>query len=497
MKDYLLVLAMASNMLIATPLASQDRSGESPASADLSPAEAAMLKAARYARENLAVEGSYVWLYDAADPASRSGEGITSLNQGSTEPPGTPAVGLAFLEAYEATGQTYFLDAATETAMALVRTQLESGGWQWLLEFDPKAREAWCYLVDRTSGRPDCGMIVDNKKKDATSLDDNISQSALTFLMHTDIALGGGHAAIKEAVAYGLERFLEAQYPNGALPFRSDARIPDSLTKSAWRARFPESWSRTFVPPSGEVYITNDQLMRDVVRMFLAAHQLYREPAYLAAARRAGEFLLSAQLPAPQAGWAQVYNSDLEPIWGRPFEPPAIASRETAGAVEALIELYQATGERRYLEGAASAHDWLEQSRLDDGQWARFYELDSNRPLYFDQDYKLSYEGDAMPNHYVFVSDFGIPAVLDRYRRVAAGTPPDGKRVDKGRGGPDEGEVERIIGALDAEGRWVENGEIASGSFVRNMSRLAAHVARQRGRGLPDHIGFIEEMLDR
>src|ERR671918_2130059 len=95
----------------------------------------------------------------------------------------------------------------------------------------------------------------------------------------------------------------------------------------------------------------------------------------LPTAIRAGEFLLAAQMPEPQPGWAQLYNRDMEPMWGRKFEPPAIASWETRRAIDALLDLYLYTGKARYREAAGRAAAWLEASQLSDGQWARYYEL--------------------------------------------------------------------------------------------------------------------------
>ena len=71
-------------------------------------------------------------------------------SQGWVQPPGTPAVGLALMQAYAATGDREFLDGAAEAARALAATQLESGGWHAMIEFDPEQQKAWCYR--RTSG---------------------------------------------------------------------------------------------------------------------------------------------------------------------------------------------------------------------------------------------------------------------------------------------------------------------------------------------------------
>lgn len=458
--------------------------------------ETAMTMAATFFRDQLSVQGSYVWEYNPSDLSERRGEGITTLSQGWSEPPGTPAVGLAYLAAFKATGQPSFLEAAKETGQALIKTQLESGGWQGLLEFDAIARKSWCYRVDAGHGRPDCETINDNDLKNATSLDDNISQAPLTFLMRLDAALQGSASEVREAAIYGLSRFLEAQYPNGAWPFRFDLKVPNAFTNSAWRARYPADWPRTFVQPEGEVYVVNDHLMRDVIRLFLLAYDTYGEPVYLAAAKRGGDFLLAAQMPEPQPGWAQTYNENLEPTWGRPFEPPSIASNETAGSIQALLELYAATGEQRYLDGVRPAVRWLARSRLSDDNWSRFYELGSNLPLYVDTDYKVTHSYENLPDHYKFINSFGIMRVLGDYKKVAThdGALPGETDISPV---PKKARAMGLIEALDEQGRWIGDGTIASGTFVKRMVALASFVAAGKGEKLPDYLGPVKHQLDR
>jgi len=458
--------------------------------------EPAMVEAATFFGNKLAVEGSYVWTYDAANLAQRRGEGITTLHQGWSEPPGSPAIGLAYLAAYKATGRKLFLDLAKTAARALLRTQLESGGWQGRLEFDPAARRAWCYRVDAGEGRPDCDAINGNKLKNATSLDDNISQAPLTFLIRLDAELKGEMRAVRQAVIYGLARLLRAQYPNGAWPFRLDLKIPNERTQSAWRARHPEDWSRTFVKPEGEVYVLNDHLIRDTIRLFLLAHAVYGEPVYRAAAMRGGDFLLSSQMPEPQPGWAQIYDADLIPVWGRRFEPPAIASRETAGAIEALDDLHIATGKTRYRDAIGPAIRWLERSRLPHGGWARFYELGANQPLYIDPDYRLTYRDESLPDHYRFKGPFGIPSVLAQHHGQANAHDRTSMATDTAPV-PKEADVMAIVNALDDHGRWTEDGLIQSGIFARNLATLAAFAAARKGESLPDYLGPIDHQLDR
>ena len=80
---------------------------------------AAMKKAATCYRQKAATHGGYVY-YWSPDFSKRWGEGQATAAQIFVQPPGTPAVGMAFLKAYAATGDGYYLDAAREAAESLV-----------------------------------------------------------------------------------------------------------------------------------------------------------------------------------------------------------------------------------------------------------------------------------------------------------------------------------------------------------------------------------------
>jgi hypothetical protein len=178
------------------------------------------------------------------------------------------------------------------------------------------------------------------------------------------------------------------------------------------------------------------------------------------------------------------------PIWGRKFEPPAIASWESGTTIEALLELHLATGDRRYLEAIAPAAAWLERVRLPDGQWARFYELRTDRPLYMTRDYRLTYADDDTPTHYGFKGTFGLPAVLDAYQAIAArgreawlaraSAPVDRAAVVAELAGP----VESLVDALTPEGYWIDHEMIRSEAFIDHLDVLARYIAAVRERPL-------------
>jgi mannose/cellobiose epimerase-like protein (N-acyl-D-glucosamine 2-epimerase family) len=101
----------------------------------------ALREATAYFRTRVATEGGYLWRY-SEDLTRREGERPATDTMAWVQPPGTPTVGMAFLTAYEATGDRAYLDAARETASALVRGQLRSGGWDYAIEFDPGSVKA-------------------------------------------------------------------------------------------------------------------------------------------------------------------------------------------------------------------------------------------------------------------------------------------------------------------------------------------------------------------
>jgi hypothetical protein len=106
--------AVASGLLVAMLLGMPAAMAEPGRGVLAARASEALHRAVAFYRERVAVHGSYLWKY-SPDLAVRRGEGEASPSQGWVQPPGTPAVGLAYLGAWEATGEGYLLDAALET----------------------------------------------------------------------------------------------------------------------------------------------------------------------------------------------------------------------------------------------------------------------------------------------------------------------------------------------------------------------------------------------
>ena len=84
------------------------------------PAEvsAALTKAVSFHHSHAASHGGYVYRY-SADFTLREAEGIPGPDTIWIQPPGTPAVGMAMLDAYEATKDKECLKAAVEAAVGV------------------------------------------------------------------------------------------------------------------------------------------------------------------------------------------------------------------------------------------------------------------------------------------------------------------------------------------------------------------------------------------
>src|SRR5688500_7691295 len=77
----------------------------------------AMKRAARFMNEKVSYRGGYVWQY-LPDFSTIWGEMEAKRTMCWIQPPGTPTAGHAFLDAYHATGEELYYQAAVRTAKA-------------------------------------------------------------------------------------------------------------------------------------------------------------------------------------------------------------------------------------------------------------------------------------------------------------------------------------------------------------------------------------------
>ncbi|MEZ6051378.1 MAG: pectic acid lyase, partial [Planctomycetaceae bacterium] len=178
----------------------------------------------------------------------------------------------------------------------------------------------------------------------------------------------------------------------------------------------------------------------------------------------------------------------------RKFEPPAVTGGESQGAMRTLMMLYRRTSDDKYLEPIPRAIAYYRSSLLPDGRLARFYELGSNRPLYFTKNYQLTYDDSDMPTHYGFKSSSHLDELekdYDQLRRHSLANLESNEEPAMPRmSGKLRRHTAEVLSSLDERGAWVQDGRmrnfgedndtrrvIESATFAKNLRVLATYIA--------------------
>ena len=441
----------------------------------------AMRRAAGYFHDHVATHGGYVYHY-SLDLQQRWGEGVASNDQIWVQPPGTPTVGLAFLEAYQATADPFYLDAATDAADAIRYGQLRSGGWTNAIDFDPKGSRSANYRNGRGRG------------KNNSSLDDGQTQAAIQLLVTVDRALNFHNLRIHSAAVSSLDALLAAQFPNGGFPQVWTGPVKP---QPVLRANFPQYDWRTEnrIKNYWDMYTLNDNVTGYVADTLITAYRAYDESRYITALKNLGEFLILAQMPLPQPGWAQQYDYAMHPIWARKFEPPGVSGDETQEVIETLIKIAWETGDPRYLEPIPKAIEWLKHSLLPDGQLARYYELKTNRPLYMTRNgdqYSLTYDDSRLPSHYGWKIANRLGTLAQGYsecRRFLSTQTSASKPADPP---VDPQRVREIIQSLDDQDRWISTFD---GTPLVGQLKLPLGTKYLSSRVFSDHLRILSRYI--
>jgi len=414
-------------------------------------AKTAMKRAADYFR-SISTNGGYVGMY-SPDLQERYGEALYEKarpNEIWVQPPGTPTIGQCYLQAWKVTGDKYYFDAARDVARALVWGQRRIGGWD--------------HRVDIAHLTADAKTPV--RKKGRCTLDDNITQGALKFLIEADSVID--ESWLTEGVELGIAFMIKSQFANGA-----------------WPQWYPLRGGYN------DYYTFNDNTINDCIDVMLKAHKAYGKDEYLACAERGGDFIIASQLARPQAGWAQQYSHDMKPAWARTFEPPGVCSAATARNIRTLVQLYIYTKDDKYLAPIPAAIEWLNKSRIGENLWARLYEAKTNRPIYGDREdgNKIHYDYEKVSlkerTSYGWRGEYGIGSAISYYRRVKAigaeaylaqQQKKPSPKVRTQRAKDAEPAVRKAIAAMDEKGRWTTKNMITCETFVRNFRILCNYL---------------------
>ena len=379
---------------------------------------ATMQRATQFMLDKVAYKGGYVWSY-LPDMSRRWGEMEAYPTMIWMQPPGTGTMGHLYLDAYHATGEDFYYEAAAQVADALMRAQLPSGGWNYMADFAGEASlRRWYDTIGKNGWRLEEFLHYYGN----TTFDDEGTSEASQFLLR--MYLERREAKYLVAVDKAVKLVLDSQYPNGG-----------------WPQRWPRP-EQAFVykgKPDYTGFITlNDSVAEENIKFLIMVYQTLGDDRVYERILRAMNIFRVLQQPQPQPGWSMQYTPvDLKPVGARSYEPDSLTTHTTARVVEKLMDFYTLTGDTKFLERIPEALDWLDSFKLPPEQQRptrthpTFIELGTNRPLFVHRrgsnvvngEYYVDYNGDGTISHYGAFRKLDVAALRERYTKLKA-TPP-------------------------------------------------------------------------
>lgn len=451
----------------------------------------AMKKATTFMAESVAYRGGYVWAV-SPDLATRWGEVPARPTQIWVQA-GTPMVGMAILDAYEATKDPYYLDVARRAADALIFGQHPTGGFHYFIDFDPVGLDAW-YAT--SASQFEYGYEEYRHYYGNATNDDRVSTDAAEFLLrfYTTTLDPAYRAPAVKAVDFA----LAAQYPNGA-----------------WPQRFPlrYDFAHDGLPDYTSFYTLNDGATQGYIELLIRAYRTLGDARYLEAARRGVDFLIAVQGPDGEAGWAEQYGPDMRPIAARTHEPAGYVIRESRDAIGVLQVFFALTGDPRYLAPVPRCLAWYDRVNREAVELkrppSRYWQPGTNLPIYVVGTHAHNADGYGLfewtttpPPGLEVKPALDVAPLRAAYDRVkgldAAGRAAYvNEYFAPRRRAVTASDIDAIVRALDARGAWITddvmvhpwaaNGKrpsdtkpmraISTNVFVRNLSALTSALA--------------------
>jgi hypothetical protein len=329
---------------------------------------AALKRAASYMDEVVSFRGGYVWSY-APDFSKQLGEMEAYRTMCWMQPPGTASIGHVYLDAYHATGDERFYQAARRTALAVKQAQRQDGGWNYIHDFAGESSlKRWYNTIGRNGWR-----LEEFQHYYGNSTFDDATTAVAAQLM-LRMYLERDEETFDHATHKAIDFILEAQ-------FGSNLGVADG----GWPQRFPhnpDSISSMPMPnpsqlPAGSwagmedgdytLHVTfNDDVMGENIKFLTMCVVSLGKKHLVPRIIRAMECMRRMQQPAPQAGWSLQHLS--RPMNGRPagapagartYEPRSLATHTTQTNIQQLFHYFELTGERKYLERIPEAIAWL------------------------------------------------------------------------------------------------------------------------------------------
>jgi rhamnogalacturonyl hydrolase YesR len=295
------------------------------------------------AMATLQKDGGWAVAWSGDGTTAFSADGIQENELAKIYLPSTSRIGMTFLRAYQLLQDEHYLEVAQQTGDALVQGQLDCGGF-------PKS------------------MTPDTPQNIPGSFEDGATPYAARLL--AELWKITNDQKYADAAQRCAEFMLQAQDEHGGFP----QRYPLSQNEP-----------RHIVLQGGAT--------TEAIRSLLYCYQTFGNQEYHDAVIRGLDCLRALRGEPPQAGWAQVYTEDGNPIVMEPCHSTAISTVDTVAVMQLFMEYCVATGDKTYLRSIPATVDWLKHSKLENGKWAGFYEYGSNQVLDCPNDNALGFYG--------------------------------------------------------------------------------------------------------
>ena len=441
----------------------------------ISEAERTMLKATQYMVETVSTNGGYVWYY-MPDFSRQWGEMEAFKTMIWLQHPGTISMGHLFLDAYRATGNEYYYQAAQKAANAIIWGQSHEGGWNYMIDFaGDRSMKEWYNTIGKNGWR----LEEFQHYYGNSTFDDDITSDAARFLLR--MYLEKLDSSYKPALDKAIGFILKSQYPNGGWPQRYPLKYDFNKEGHADYTSY---------------YTFNDDVIWENTHFLIQCYLALGEERFLDPIRRGMDFYLISQDGC--GAWGQQLNMNLETAGARTYEPAAFLPGATCENALLLLKFYQYTGDAKYLAPIPNAIQWLEATALPVSQQEgrrthpTFVEVGTNKAVYVHRkgsnvkfgSYYLDYNDKQLLAHYYGKGGISLDELKSEYKRISALTSEEATKDSplkigkfEGLGSPqtyydlnrynfpvkvDEKMVEEIIGSMDAENRWLSKHALIS-----------------------------------
>jgi PelA/Pel-15E family pectate lyase len=354
------------------------------------------------------------------------------------------------------------------------------GGWNYMVDFaGDRSLKHWYSTIGKNGWR----LEEFQHYYGNSTFDDDVTSDAARFLLR--MYLEKLDPKYKPALEKAIDFIMESQYPLGGWPQRYPLRF---------------EFSKKGRPDYSSYYTFNDDVIWENIHFLIQCYLTLGGEQLLDPIRRGMNFYLISQHGS--GGWAQQYDMDLNPAGARSYEPNALLPGTTYKNAMLLIEFYQITGNKKYLNQVPAAIEWLERTRLPEEQTqngrythSTFVEVETGRPIYVHRKgsnvtfgyYYSDYNDEHLLSHYGGKTSIPVDKLKQEYARIGAlsleeltaGSPlavgefireiPPRKFYNLNRVTveriPDQATVKEIINSLDDTGRWLMTGGMTSNPY--------------------------------